>query len=312
MGKSDEKPTKKRAHKATDGESKHKNKPSFDATTFEATDDGGVRHTQWCDHFRLLSEYKLQFGDCLVPKEYSGNPKLGRWVSHQRSNYRLYQEGKPSPITEERIRALESAGFHWGASKTDLASVWGERLQQLREFKVQFGHCLVPFRYSANPTLGKWVSRQRNKYGLYQEGKPSPMTAERIRALESVGFDWETRKTDLASIWEERFQQLREFKVQFGHCLVPFRYSANPKLRKWVSHQRHCYRLYQEGKISPMTDILVTTGGQASLIWHPFGANAFNNCVNSRSNSAAAACHIGTLPTPSSGGGFRVSANPTS
>ena len=41
MGKSDEKQIKKRAHKATtDGESKHKNnKPSVDATDFEATDN---------------------------------------------------------------------------------------------------------------------------------------------------------------------------------------------------------------------------------------------------------------------------------
>jgi hypothetical protein len=44
------------------------------------------------------------------------------------------------------------------------------------------------------------------------------MTAEPIRALESVGFDWGTSKNVLASIWSERFQQLREFNVQFGHC----------------------------------------------------------------------------------------------
>jgi hypothetical protein len=50
MGKSDEKQTKKRAHKAkaTDGKSKHKNKPSFDShgsspfeITFEAIDNDG-------------------------------------------------------------------------------------------------------------------------------------------------------------------------------------------------------------------------------------------------------------------------------
>lgn len=30
--------------------------------------------------------------------------------------------------------------------------------------------------------------------------------------------------------WNEWFEQLREFKVQFGDCLVPQLYSANPKL----------------------------------------------------------------------------------
>ena len=116
------------------------------------------------------------------------------------------------------------------ASKTGLASMWSVRFEQLREFKVQFGHCLVPQRYAANPKLGHWVDTQRQCYKLYQEGKPSPMTAEHIRALDDIGFDWGTSKTELASTWSERFEELREFKVEFGHCLVPTQYAANPKL----------------------------------------------------------------------------------
>ena len=59
MGKSDNKQTKRRANKATDEKSKHKNKPSFDPATFEATDnDGGLRHSKWRDQFRQLCEYK--------------------------------------------------------------------------------------------------------------------------------------------------------------------------------------------------------------------------------------------------------------
>ena len=52
------------------------------------------------------------------------------------------------------------------------------------------------------------------------------MTEERIRELEIVEFEWETS----ASIWNVRFQQLCAFKAQFGHCLVPQQYTANPKL----------------------------------------------------------------------------------
>jgi hypothetical protein len=38
------------------------------------------------------------------------------------------------------------------------------------------------------------------------------------------------------SKWRDQFKQLCEFKVQFGHCLVPTgKYSANPKLWKWIS-----------------------------------------------------------------------------
>ena len=239
MGKSDEKKIKKRAHKATDdenkhkasdGENKHKNKPSFDTlgsrpfeTNFE-NNDGGFYQSKWRVQFRQLCEYKVQFGHCLVPNKYAANPKLGLWVSTQRTTYRLHQEGKPSTMTAERIRALESVGFDWGKSST----LWSEQFEQLVEYKVQFGHCLVPQQYAASPKLGKWVSTQRTTYRLQREGKPSTMTEERIRELESIGFDSGTTKTDLESpICSVQFQQLCEFKAQLGHKLQQLAHVAS-------------------------------------------------------------------------------------
>ena len=66
-------------------------------------------------------------------------------------------------------------------------------------------------------------------------------------------YVWGPTKTDWTPVWSTRFQQLCEFKVQFGHCRVPVKYAANPKLGVWVSKQRRNYRFYQEGKSSPMT-----------------------------------------------------------
>ena len=169
----------------------------------------------------------------------------------QRNNCKLYQEGKPSHMTAERIQELENVGFKWGISKTDLRSSWNERFEELREFKVQYGHCRVPKLYSDNPKLGYWVAKQRARYRLYQEGKPSHMTAERIQELENVGFKWDVRAHIVS--WNERFEELREFKVEFGNCLVPKLYFDNPKLGMWVATQRARYKSQQEGKPSPMT-----------------------------------------------------------
>ena len=88
-------------------------------------------------------------------------------------------------MTTERIREVESVGFDWGT--------WNEQFQQLCEYNVQFGHCIVPQKYSANPKLGWWVSNQRVNYRFDQEGKPSCMTPERIRALNGIGFKWSLR-----------------------------------------------------------------------------------------------------------------------
>ena len=125
MGKSDANQTKKRSHKAkaTDGEIKHKNKPSFDAMTFEATDnDGGLRHSQWRDLFRQLCEYKVEIGRCRVSQQYSANPELGKWVSKQRMKYRKNTKEESTSTTAEHIRALSCIGFDWGTTKTDLTS----------------------------------------------------------------------------------------------------------------------------------------------------------------------------------------------
>jgi len=41
------------------------------------------------------------------------------------------------------------------------------------------------------------------------------MTDERIAMLNKVGFVWEV------NIWNERFEELKQFHTQFGHFLVP-------------------------------------------------------------------------------------------
>jgi hypothetical protein len=67
------------------------------------------------------------------------------------------------------------------------------------------------------------------RLGLYKDGKSCKMTPEHIRELNDIGFNWKTDR-DFAAIWSARFNELCEYKVQFGHCSVPFRHSANPEL----------------------------------------------------------------------------------
>jgi hypothetical protein len=75
------------------------------------------------------------------------------------------------------------------------------------------------------------------------------MTIFRIRELESLGFEWDCS----SAAWEERLNELVDYRKIHGHCNVPSSYSENSALAKWVPTQRKQYKLHLEGKASPMT-----------------------------------------------------------
>ncbi len=53
--------------------------------------------------------------------------------------------------------------------------------------------------------------------------------------------------------WKQRFQELLEFREQYGHVNVPYDFPPNPPLAQWVKRQRHQYRLLKEGRHSNLT-----------------------------------------------------------
>jgi hypothetical protein len=42
--------------------------------------------------------------------------------------------------------------------------------------------------------------------------------------------------------WEKRYQELVEFKKEFGHCNVPGRWAENKQLGRWVDNQRYFFK----------------------------------------------------------------------
>lgn len=129
------------------------------------------------------------------------------------------------------------------------AENWSEKFDELIEFRKKYGHCLVPNSFHDNPTLAQWVKRQRYQYKLKQEGKRSTVSDERVAALEDIGFVWDSHKV----VWDERLNELLEYKRTKGNCNVPSRYSENRQLAVWVKRQRRQYKFYCGSKPSSMT-----------------------------------------------------------
>ena len=127
-------------------------------------------------------------------------------------------------LTQERIRRLDELGFVWS-----LRDDWNKHYEELRVFRQDHGHCLVPARYAKNKRLGIWVSAQRQQYKIMQlaaqdpqqQQRPSPLTQERIDLLNQLGFTWTIRSRDGDSDgWTHRYQQLVKFKNLNGDCNV--------------------------------------------------------------------------------------------
>jgi hypothetical protein len=207
------------------------------------------RDSAWEDRLSELADYRKIHGHCNVPTKYSENTKLGAWVGTQRTQYKLHAEGKTSSMTLPRIQELERLGIEWRVCVT----AWEDRLSELAEYRKIHGHCNVPFHFSENTKLGKWVGTQRTKYKLHREGKISSITPLRIEKLEILGFEWGIHK----AVWEDRFSELADYCRIHGHCNDPQRHSKNIRLAKWVEKQRCQYKLKGEGKTSSMTNFRI-------------------------------------------------------
>ena len=69
----------------------------------------------WLYKYHELQTFFEQFGSCDVPTKYAPNPALGRWVSTQRSEYKIFMqtEGRSRHLTQEKIDMLNAIGFKW-------------------------------------------------------------------------------------------------------------------------------------------------------------------------------------------------------
>jgi len=129
---------------------------------------------------------------------------------------------------------------------------WKIRYQELVEFKKNNGHCHVPQRYLANKSLGKWVHKQRQECRKLKSGESTSLTPARIEALKSIGFQC-TPNNKAESLWQTRFNELKDYKKLHGDCRVPQNYGPNKPLGKWVHRQRHEFKKMVDRKDSQMS-----------------------------------------------------------
>jgi len=227
----------------------------------------------WNAMLYQLLLYKAQRGDLNIPHNDTSYRLLYNWVQTQRKHYKLYQENKTSStfLNADRIAVLDAVDFQWNV-RGDM--FWQKNFDALIMYKNEHGDVRVPRLYTKNPKLGEWVTDQRRQWKSKMEGKPNMMTDERKSKLDEMGFVWKVR--DRAD-WNDRYEQLLEFKKENGHCIVPQHYTRNRALGKWVAKQREQYRFYREGKHSFLTEERIDLLKSVGFVWQIKGRGVKKN-----------------------------------
>jgi len=186
----------------------------------------------WEESFQALIDYHKLNGHVNISAKSNENPGLGKWVAQQR------WLNKKGALPQNRKELLDKLGMRWGVDAN-----FDDHFDTLIMFKEQNGHCLVPFHYSNDNRLGRWVSYLRNQY---TSGK---LPLQRIEQLEEIGFVWmadayNAEVSPHQRHWDEMFAELKRFQEEHGHTQVRCRKPVqgyHEKLGTWASQQRFLY-----------------------------------------------------------------------
>ncbi|MGY1660771.1 Helicase associated domain protein [Geodermatophilus sp. SYSU D00705] len=137
-----------------------------------------TRGDDFASGLAALEAFVAETGHACVPQKYRTQEgfTLGSWVSSRR------QDGLKGRLADDRMAALQALGFVWDAWEWDFT----RGLAALEAFVAKTGHARVPQRHQTEDGfgLGAWVRNRR------QDRKVGRLAAERIAALEAVGFAW--------------------------------------------------------------------------------------------------------------------------
>ncbi len=214
-----------------------------------------LRDQRWEMQFYELQKFKKKYGHCDVPKGSKIYGVLATWCEVQRRTKKFH----PKKHDSDRLRKLNEIGFSWNPRDED----WDKKFEQLKHYKVMFGHCNITYRNKKNKynSLHRWISCQRKNY----KQKKVVLTLERIAKLNSLGFLWKSPNPPPQPISDEELLN----DIQRLHKEL----SRIPSVGDIIKYGKYGYQTYQKrfgnirtireksgfkGKISPKVNITDT------------------------------------------------------
>ena len=171
-----------------------------------------------------LAAYVRAHGDARVPPSYSGPSgfRLGKWCATRRG-WR-----KADTLGAKRVAAMDTLGFVWNPRKEN----FDRGLEELAAYVRAHGDARVPTGHltSSGFKLGCWSGKRRS------ERRAGKLGAERVAALDALGFVWDV----LADDFDRGLAELAAYVDAHGDAQVPWKHTTSSGLRlgSWCNTRR--------------------------------------------------------------------------
>ena len=246
----------------------------------------------WLEKVVELHDYRERWGDCLVPKRYAENPKLGNWCSKQRQQYRKFVANEtPCSLTPDRIETLNRIGFVWNATGMNSNSVAHKLQKQQRQEGESDEHWRSEYS-KLESIIMDTTKEMRDSNGEYVDEESqltvsfdvAKMTALSQISAKSACGKWlavqrkeyqlwtsdqpstfnDEKNDALVSldkywwmsfrdrVWHIRYFTLISYKEQYGDTLCKISFRSK-SLAHWCSNQRKNYNLKMAGQRTTLT-----------------------------------------------------------
>jgi len=180
----------------------------------------------------------------------NGADKLRRWMADQRAEYKQYQLGQKSSMTEEKIARLQRIDFDWDTAPLPIGRPRVRDEDMAADSAAAAGDGAGGFNRAPRGTL---TEDDKRKAKHMRKRPPKPLTP--------------AKKAD----WDRLHGLYQAFREENGHGNVNT--TEKNELAKWVSKQRYEYKLLKEDKHSLLTTSQLMKLQDADFNFAPRGSS---------------------------------------
>lgn len=158
------------------------------------------REDPWEVRYAIVRKYYEEHKTLVIPASVTiDGVNLSKWVSDQRVIYHGNRKGKS--LTEDQIARLEAMGMVWDKA----VDAWNNVYDKLKALYLQQGNLTIPRDHEDVRRLIAWMAKQKNNRDA--------LSAEQIRKLDDIGFEWLKPKE---RAWENNYAEAVQFHTAHG------------------------------------------------------------------------------------------------